>query len=100
MPGECVNSEFLTMVSVSDIGECISECQVYTFGGEALCNDFTFYDDSDVSFFQYRRVDNESQFCAYFGDSPASCMRTVKSSILSVTPVTLAQWRAAATSKE
>ncbi len=39
------------MVPVSDIGECISECQVYTFGGEALCNDFTFYDDSDVSFF-------------------------------------------------
>ncbi len=46
--GECINSEFLTVVPVSDVGECITECQLHTFGGEMLCNDYTFYDDSKV----------------------------------------------------
>lgn len=46
VPGECLDSDTLTVTTAGDPSECLQKCKDYSSGD---CFDFTYYADSGVS---------------------------------------------------
>ncbi len=95
--GECINSEFLTVVPVSDVGECITALSAsFTPLGER-CSATTTH--SMMTPRWGKILQPVFVPIKLFFASPAFCTRTAKSLEQRVPPVFLEQFQAAATLK-
>ncbi len=48
-PGECLDSDLLTVVPAESFNECLEECRDYETGDGRTCQDYTFYTIERVS---------------------------------------------------